>query len=399
MRPESAIGSAGVLGPVTVNELCVRGFFRQHGEMLDVTDYELVWPPKLFVAEAGRLLSRPRLSRDSVDLLLREAFREENAAEDLSSLGDAALWGFGGPPSRSLREALTELAGLAHRIRRSSVPRPYWPQRHGREEPGSYLDAPAARRAFADLVGELDRQGYLDQAFPRPCVDRPDEPEPDPAVELEKRLGISGLWPLAPEEWDDSTFYGLVEVYHDLVARPRERNFHDFSMCGWHYSHFSATAGREVYRWKANELLQAAGISYRLANTGEDQGRLTVVFDDGRSALLADALSHAQPDAATRVPHAIALFRKRGATDEDKRSALITLAGVLEERRQLIKAELGTADEGALFNIANRFAIRHQNKQQLSEYDPAFLDWVFWWYLGTVELTSRIITRQQGSSA
>jgi hypothetical protein len=101
-------------------------------------------------------------------------------------------------------------------------------------------------------------------------------------------------------------------------------------MCGWHYSHFSATAGREVYRWKANELLQAADISYQLAGTGEDQGRLVAVFDDGRSALLADALSRAQPDTAMRIPHAIALFRKRGATDEDKRSALITLAGILE---------------------------------------------------------------------
>jgi hypothetical protein len=247
------------------------------------------------------------------------------------------------------------------------------------------------------VVGELESQGYLDQVFPSPCVDDRDAPEPDPGAELEKRLGIAGLWPLAPEEWDDSTFYGLIEVYHDLVGRPREREFHPFAMCGWHYSHFSVTAGREVYRWKVNELLQDAGINYRLADSGEDQGRLAAGFDDGRSALLAHALSHAQPDTFTRVHHAIALFRRRGATAEDKRSALITLAGILEERRLLIKTELGNADEGALFQIANRFAIRHQSTQQLSEYDPAFLDWIFWWYVGTVELTSRIITRQEGS--
>lgn len=170
-------------------------------------------------------------------------------------------------------------------------------------------------------------------------------------------------------------------------------------MCGWHYSHFSVTAGRELYRWKANDLLQAADISYRLAGSGEDQGRLVAVFDDGRSMVLAGALEHAQPDTATRVRHAIALFRRRGATDEDKRSALIALAGILEERRQLMKGKLVTADEGALFHIANKFAIRHQNKQQLSDYDPAFLDWVFWWYLGTVELTNRIILQQEVKSA
>ncbi len=26
-------------------------------------------------------------------------------------------------------------------------------------------------------------------------------------------------------------------------------------------------------------------------------------------------------------------------------------------------------------------------------YDEAFLDWIFWWYLGTVELTNRLINR------
>ena len=125
-----------------------------------------------------------------------------------------------------------------------------------------------------------------------------------------------------------------------------------------------------VDRWKANELLTAAGISYRLADNGEDLGRLVAVFDDGRSELLGEVLGRAQPDTAARVQHAIALFRRRGAGDEDKRSALITLAGILEERRQLIKAELVSADEGALFHIANKFAIRHQNRQQLSDTSP-----------------------------
>jgi hypothetical protein len=366
--------------------------------MLDVADYELAWPPDLFAAEAGRLLARPRLSRPAIDLLLREAFRDENAAEDLNSLTDADPWD-SDLPSRSPREVLAELAQMAHHLRRSSAPRPYWPQRQGQQVPASYLDASGVRKAFAGLVGEMERQGYLEEVFPRPCVDERDEQEPNPAMELEKRLGIAGLWPLTPEGWDDSTFYGLIEVYHDLVSRPRERLYHDYGMCGWHYSHFSATAGREVYRWKVNEVLQAGGIGYRLADSGEDQGRLVATFDDGRSALLAEAIIHAQPNTATRVQHAIALFRRRDATAEDKRSALVTLAGILEERRQLIKAELGSADESALFHIANKFAIRHRNRDEQSNYDPAFLDWIFWWYLGTVELTDRIISRQENKSA
>jgi hypothetical protein len=291
------------------------------------------------------------------------------------------------------------LAGSAHRIRRSASPRPYWPQRHRRHAPGPYLDVPDARWAFTGSVAELESRGYLDRAFPRACIDDHEEVECDRAAELAKRLGITGLWPFAPDEWVDDTFYGLIEVYHDLVARPRLRQFHDYGDCGWHYSQFSVTAGREVYRWKVNELLQVAGIDFRIADSGEDQGRLIARFDDGRSTLVADVLDHSQPNTVERVDHAVALFRRRGATAEDKRSAVIALAGILEERRKLIKAELASADEGALFQIANNFAIRHQSKQQRGDYDPAFLDWFFWWYLGTVELTNRIISSQEDKSA
>lgn len=37
---------------------------------------------------------------------------------------------------------------------------------------------------------------------------------------------------------------------------------------------------------------------------------------------------------------------------ESKRSAIVTLVGILEERRALLKDQLGK-DEGALFQIAN----------------------------------------------
>src|SRR5215468_3205601 len=110
--------------------------------------------------------------------------------------------------------------------------------------------------------------------------------------------------------------------------------------------------------------------------------------------LITESLSNSEPDVAHRVRHAIALFRGRSATLEDRRSAAITLSGILEERRALIKAELATKDQGALFLIANQFAIRHRNGQQHGDYSPAFMDWIFWWYLATVELTNRIIERQ-----
>ncbi|TVZ84845.1 hypothetical protein FB157_120112 [Streptomyces sp. BK340] len=106
-----------------------------------------------------------------------------------------------------------------------------------------------------------------------------------------RRLGIPHLRPLAPETWNEDTFYGLSEVFHDLVSRPRMRRFHDWNMCGWHHSEFHNGPARLLYRWKVNQLLREAGIEYELAAEGEDLGRLVAITDDARRTLVHRALN------------------------------------------------------------------------------------------------------------
>ena len=104
----------------------------------------------------------------------------------------------------------------------------------------------------------------------------------------------------------------------------------------------------------------------------------------------------ATPSPADRgaVEHAVALFRARAAGREDKRSAVMALARILEDRRALLKVELLNKDEGALFTIANGFDVRHRRADQRGDYAEAYLDWIFWWYLATLELTDRLLHRQ-----
>ena len=52
-----------------------------------------------------------------------------------------------------------------------------------------------------------------------------------------------------------------------------------------------------------------------------------------------------------------------------------------------------SGDEGALFEIANRYSIRHQRADQRPDYDDAYLDWIFWWYLATVDLVKQLLAR------
>jgi hypothetical protein len=197
--------------------------------------------------------------------------------------------------------------------------------------------------------------------------------------------------------WDTDTFYGLIEVFHDLLIRPRHRVEHDD--CGWHFSQFASAPAQALYRWRVDQLLARHEIGLRLSASGEDTGRLVRTLDKAREDLVERAQRSSDRDTQAAVNHAIALFRGRTATVAQRRSAVVALAGILEARRALLKAELpGRKDEGALFQLANEFDLRHRDKSQRSDYDPVFLDWVFWWYLATVELTDRLMARQHGET-
>jgi hypothetical protein len=51
--------------------------------------------------------------------------------------------------------------------------------------------------------------------------------------------------------------------------------------------------------------------------------------------------------------------------------------------------------EGDLFNIANNFAIRHNNREQRGEYDrEVWLRWMFYVYLATIHAVSRVRARE-----
>lgn len=378
---------------------------REHAAPAEVAlfasaDYELRWPPKLVAYElAGlRMGANARERRERIEFLLEEAFLGETPVHEFAAAADrgqaaADPWGDPKPAAaggfNDADDYIDRLLAHLPRLREYHEPAPYWPARHGRQRDSSARTTAAQR--FAALIGDLYRRGYFGRTLPPPCVDD-DEPVDESEV-LAERIGVPGLWPLRPDTWDEDTFFGLIEVFHDLAVRPRERTMHSYNGCGWHYSAFSTDTGRALYRWRINRLLASAGLPLRLARTGEDAGRLVRVVDEGRSDLLERALQTPEREVAERVAHAIAQFRARAATVHDKRSAVITLAGILEERRELIHDKIGSKDEGALFRIANEFAIRHQRRGQQGDYDPVFLDWIFWWYLGTIELTDRLLAR------
>lgn len=368
--------------------------------MWDSTDYQLDWPRELLAGELVALRDHPYrgYAPTEIEPLLIEAFHTGIPAAEFNHVVSIDIWQDASYPGSHWLDDL-----LAHldEIREYSPPRPCWATRHAAPAKQSAHALATAPQCFAELVGSLKACGYLDRDFSEGCA----YGDPDYysaggqlAPALEQRLDLPDLWPLRPDGWDEDTFYGLIEVFHDLVARPR--SYFEHQDCGSrHFAEFDTDAGRRVYRALVNRLLAENAVQLRLAESGEDAGRLVHLADEGRTELVQRSLASPEPDAVTRIAHAIALFRGRGATEHDKRSAVVALALVLEERRQFLKTALFRDDECTLFHIANKFAIRHQDTKQHTDYDPMFLDWIFWCYLSTIELSDRLLARQSAQTS
>jgi hypothetical protein len=372
----------------------------------DDADYQLRWPRALFVAEAARLLNRRDQSgwNDACELLLEDAFvggADGGPSVEIRELPNAAAtwdttrWTDPTRPSFSQEQQyLRMLMDSADLLREDASHRkPYWSERKS-GKPAESVRFASVVRQFVEVVRDLGDRGYFEKRFGKDCVD---DPSPvDASAVIEHEIGVPDLWPLSTRRLDDpDLFCDVVEVLHDLVARPVKRHLHSYAGCGWHHGDFSIEVGRAVYRWRINQLLARSDLGLRLAEDGDDTGRLVATSDEAREDLLHSVLDRHDAETGDEIRHAVALFRARGADRQQKRSAVVALAHVLEERRALIKERLLTKDEGALFQIANNFNVRHQNASQQKDYDTAFLDWIFWWYLATIELTDKISCRVQ----
>ncbi len=402
---------------------------------IERSELRLVWPPDLFATEAQALLAAGA-DDDALAGLLAEAFHGDRgdrllretaeaqpyhslSAEDLDPwLADgyrlaAAPEPFGQRAAARLVEELArDVSGLPQH-----QPRPLFRQRQRVVETRP-LTVAECRERYARLIGELTRLGYFEDAFGSECSDSRDNPSEEGQRVLAERLELPDvrLWPpvqvwsnvfedgssAVHEGWSDEVFYDVIEALDELVARPRQRSWHSHHE-EWDYADYSRSAGQAVYRWRVNALLDQSDVPLRVAGSGSDAGLLVHATGDPRDDLTDRALDTADNRDRAEVAHAVALFRGRAVSREEKRSAIFTLGRVLEERRPLIYANLVKKDAGALFQIANEFDLRHRRasdhgKPQRDDYDDAFLDWVYWWYLSTVELTNQLLSVEGGAT-
>ena len=273
---------------------------------------------------------------------------------------------------------------------------PYYSVRTGRHPTGGKFDLGDLKRLFLALYNDFEAHGMFQQFLGYECVDA-GQINGTAGSDVEgfffRKLRKCSLWPIgeAISNYSEDDLFDVIELLHDCSSKGVDGQFHSFANCGWHYETFDNDAGQNAYRLGVNEIIREYKEGFELTTDGET----VEIAPHGLADLEIAPAPPGHPDAVqARVGAAISKFRRRGSTRDDRRDAVRDLADILEFLRPQAKAVLASKDEADLFEIANKFGIRHHNQKQKSDYDHAiWQSWMFYYYLATVHATTRLIAK------
>lgn len=269
--------------------------------------------------------------------------------------------------------------------------RQYFSVRAGRRPPT--IDLAIAKRLFLAVFEQLETEYHWQELLGYDCVDEGPVnglAGSDPAAFVLLRTHRADLWPVSAHvgDWDEPTFFDAVEFLFDHVSQGTRGELHSFMNCGWHYVEFDRAAGRQRFRSEMNPILTQLGAGWELTERGEIVRRVDAEVKD----LLDRALpATAEAGIQERVTAAARKFRDRGSDRDARRDAVRDLADILERLRPSAKEVLSKKDDAMIFELANKFGIRHWNEQQLTDYDPIWLSWMFHFYLATIHAVTRLL--------
>ena len=279
--------------------------------------------------------------------------------------------------------------------KRNRVARGYYSIRTGKN-PKTRWDIPLFREVFLSIYLHFREKEYFQEYFGYECVDAGDVPGrlgPDLKGHFLRSLHKIDVWPINEryEEYSEEDLFDVIELLYDCVSRPVDGYHHSYGDCGWHYEKFDRQEGRNEYRSVMNEQLRDYGQGYELS----DKGEIRTLPPVGMTQLF-QAQVPADDENKKRVEAAIEKFRGRNSSIDDRRHAVRNLADVLEFLRPKVKSILTNKDERDLFELANRFGIRHHNERQQTRYAPAiWLSWMFYYYLASIHALTRLLENQE----
>ena len=206
--------------------------------------------------------------------------------------------------------------------------------------------------------------------------------------------------PFPITEWDDKkltedNLFDTIEYLYDQVSKPGEKvdMVSETGYNYWDYDCYDKEAGKKEYRDYTNSFLSRYRDGYELTYEGQ-------ILSSGshgvRNILVADLPILGEKNIDLKMQSAILKWRNRQLSLDGRKEAIRELADVFEwlKKSKKLADVLNKKDESMLFEIVNRFAIRHHNPNQLQNYDKnIWYSWIFHFYLATFHAVARMIAK------
>jgi hypothetical protein len=278
--------------------------------------------------------------------------------------------------------------------------RRYYSIRTGKHPAGAKIDLPVLLRLFHFLYCDFERRGYLQEAFGYYCFDVGyvnGTIGSDITSYFFLKLRKDDLWPVHASypEYSKEDLFDIIELLYDHISFPVSGWEHTYNNCGWHYDKCDRDRGQEEFRTRINEILKDYQ-GFELTKNGEI---LSSTIPGTEDLFLPARLEYEANNVDNRIEKAKLKYRRYHSSLDDKKDAIKELADVLEYLRHKLAQAITKNDESDLFNIANNFGIRHHNDKQKTDYDKEiWLDWMFYYYLATLQMVLRKLKKVEQTS-
>ena len=244
---------------------------------------------------------------------------------------------------------------------------------------------------LADIVRDLDDKGYFAIPFGGTYQGWGYEASVTSyPVDYVKRKLHKDLWPVNEKShsYSEEDVLNIIEFIHEHVVAPGAD------------SEVAAEIAQSYFRNEINDLLRFYGAGYELSS----EGNILSLVPTGLQDLLTYSLPRPTSVKASLIDDAeklIQRFLNKKASLDERRDVIKGLADIFEalQDNKVLKEILSNQDEKAIFHIANKFGLRHKNKEQHEQYDKdVWYDWMFYFYLSTLRTFLTQLLRQESKA-
>jgi hypothetical protein len=215
---------------------------------------------------------------------------------------------------------------------------------------------------------------------------------PAPDVYFLTRLNNSQIWPICKycEYCENYEYDGYYEGYTEEILFTVIEILYDHIASYDYQSDKLDTAGPKAeYAEHINNILRLYGDGYYLEPTN---GFITYLPNEALKEQLSYSGEDIPEPVLSRLSTATKMYYRFDSNMEEKKKAINILADILEKNRENLKDSLNqeydvnkNEHDKMIFEIVNRFNIRHDRDNQLTEYKKdIWYDWMMQYYSSVI---------------